>query len=316
MRWIGVLVLLIGAVLFSGGVAYAASPSVDDIKVYEDYKEDGDWLIVAVYNISGTNTSTSLCGATYPWFAQLIDNSDSTIVGNWSIELCGMRPIGLYLSASSASTEVLGGNYSVKILGLWGSGPSGTKSIGATDWKGANYDGIGGLDEWVINEAKIMEAYDSTTYVEAVAYPTYGERLNTAGGAWFATGIDALDYYRPNLFITNIENYPIEYEPSTVVDTYAADLYDNWDTAVGPEVSASLNSVAPWFGFSGADRGRMIGAILTLMGFLAIAMIEKSVAVIIILGGVLIGVFPMATVIMLVFILCIVLIRSLFWSST
>lgn len=313
MKWLRVVVLLmIGAILLSGGVAYAASPSVDDIKVYEDWQETGDWLIVAVYNISGTNTSTSSCGINYPWVAQLIDNSDSSIVGNWTVQLCGMMPIGLYLSDSSASAETLGGNYSVKVLAQWGSAPSGSRLIGATDWKGANYDGIGGLEDWVISEAQIMETYDGTTYVESVAYPTYGQRLNTAGEVWFATGIPALKSTLPDLFITNIENYPIEYEPSTVVDTYAADLYSNWDTALGPEIAPALTDIGFYFGVN----GRMMAAILTILGFLSIAMIEKSIAVIIILGGVLIGVIPMATVIMLVFILCIVLVRSLFWSST
>lgn len=312
MKWLSFVVILIGAIILSGGVAYAASPSVDDIKVYQDYEESGDWLIVAVYNISGTNTTTSSCGATYPWQAQLIDNSDSTIVGNWSISLCGMRPIGLYLSAMSASAETWNGNYSVKIVGQWGSAPSGTKQITTSDWKGANYDGIGGLDDWVISEARIMEAYDSTTYVETVAYPEYDEVLNTEGGAWFATGIPNLKNVRHDLFMINIENYPIDYVPSTVVDSYAADLYNNWDDTLGPEVAPALTDIGFYFGIG----GRMMGAILTLIGFLAIAMIEKSIAMIIIIGGVLIGVLPMATVIMLVFILWIVFVRSWFWSST
>jgi hypothetical protein len=306
------VLLMIGVITLSGGIAYADSPSVDDVKVYQDYKDAGDWLIVAVYNISGTNASTSQCGSNYPWIAQLIDNSDASIVGNWRIKLCGMRPIGLYLSAMAASSETVGGNYSIKVLAQWGAAPSGTKLISATDWKGANYDGIGGLDEWVINEAKIMETYDGITYVETVAYPEYAEVLNTNGGGWFATGIDALDYYRPDLFIVNIENYPIDYVPPVVGDSYAADLYNNWDDSLGPEIAPALTDIGFYFGVN----GRMMAAILTLVGFLSIVMIEKSIAVIIILGGVLIGVIPMATVIMLVFILVIVLIRSLFWSST
>jgi hypothetical protein len=111
-------------------------------------------------------------------------------------------------------------------------------------------------------------------------------------------------------------NYPLGYLPSTGGTTYATDLYDNWDVAVGPEVSAVLTTAAPYFGFVGADGGRMVGALLTLLGFLSLAIIEKSVAFLVILGGVMIGVFPMATVVMLVFVMAVVLIRSLFWSST
>lgn len=74
MKWIlSSLLLAICAVILSGGMAYAASPSIDDIKVFQTYEESGDWLIVCLLNISGGNesdcTNTSCCDrTTYPYY--------------------------------------------------------------------------------------------------------------------------------------------------------------------------------------------------------------------------------------------------------
>jgi hypothetical protein len=287
-------------------IASADSPSVDDIKVYQGYKETDDWLVVAVYNISGTNTSTSNCSLVYSWTAQLIRNSDSTIVGNWPIEQCGMRPIGLYLSAAMGAVETYGGNYSVKIIGTWGGYPSATRLINASDWKGnINY-----IDNWVRWQANVIGTFDGEDYLTSTA--DYGYVLTTDGGIIFDTGIDSLRSYRPDIFQLTTETIPINYENSSQDTTYSDDLYDNWDTAVGPEVSTALTDAGFYFGLD----GRLMGALLTIMGFISLAIIEKSVAFMIIIGGVLIGFFPMGTILLLVFLVLIILVRSLFWSST
>jgi hypothetical protein len=318
MKWLKVFILVIAiSILLPSGVILADSPSVDDVKVFQDFKETGDWLIVATYNISGgnfsdcTNTSCFRSPA-YQWYIQFIDNSTGLNITTNRIEQGGMKPFGISINASHATALSWSGNYSVKIYGSYGAIPNASKSLTSIDWRGAVVDGE--LDEWVLQQAQIMEDYDLIDYVTTVV--EWDDVLTQVGGSYFDKGIPSLSYHRPDIFQVTHYLFPLGYIPTTGDTNYADDLYDNWDVTLGPEISASLTSAAPYFGFVGVDGGRMVAALLTLIGFLALAIIEKSVAFMVILGGVMIGVFPMTTVIMIVFILAVVLIRSLFWSST
>ena len=298
------------------GIVLAASPSVDDVKVFTSYYETGDWLVVATYNISGgnfsncTNTSCFRPPA-YTWYIQLVDSTGTALTTN-KLEQSGMRPFGISVNAATAAGYTFGGNYSVKIYGNYGATPNASRALTTTDWRGEV--SAGELDSWVRQQAQIMEDYDGVDYVTTVA--EWNEVLTQTGGSIFDRGIAHLSDYRPDIFQVTNYLFPLGYTPSTGDTNYADDLYDNWDTTLGPEISASLTATAPYFGFTGVDGGRMVGALLTLLGFLSLAIIEKSIAFMVILGGVMIGVFPMATVILVVFIEAVVLIRSLFWSST
>jgi len=304
------------SVFIPSGIVLAASPSVDDVKVYTDYYETDDWLIVATYNISGgnfadcTNTSCFRPPA-YTWYIQFVDSTGTPLTTN-KLEQEGMRPFGISVSAATAAGYTFGGNYSVKIYGDYGATPNASRTLVATDWRGEV--AAGELMEWVRQQAQIMEDYDGVDYITTVA--EWGNVLTQTGGNYFDVGISQLSDYLPDVFQITHYLFPLGYTVSTGDTNYADDLYTNWDTTLGPEVSASLTSIAPYFGFVGVDGGRMVGALLTLLGFLSLAIIEKSIAFMVILGGVMIGVFPMATVILVVFIEAVVLIRSLFWSST
>jgi hypothetical protein len=318
MKWIRIFVFAILMSFFiPSGIVLAASPSVDDVKVFTDYYEDGDWLIVATYNISGgnfsncTNTSCFRPPA-YTWYIQFVDSTGTALTTN-KLEQGGMRPFGISVSAATAAGYTYGGNYSVKIYGAFNTpNPNASRTLTAVDWRGEV--AAGELDEWVLQQAQIMEDYDGIDYITTVV--EWNEVLTQTGGSIFDRGISLLSTYRPDIFQVTHYLFPLGYTPSAGTTDYADDLYDNWDTTLGPEISASLTSVAPYFGFVGVDGGRMVGALLTLLGFLSLAIIEKSIAFMVILGGVMIGVFPMATVILVVFIEAVVLIRSLFWSST
>lgn len=318
MKWLRICFLLVVISIFiPSGIVLAASPSVDDVKVFTDYYETDDWLIVATINISGgnlldcTNTSCFRPPA-YTWYIQLYDNAGSAVVTGNEILQSGMSPFGISISATQASTLVWNGNYSVRIYGDYGATPNASRALTAIDWRGAVADGE--LDKWVLQQAQIMEEYSGNDYVTIV--PVYDEVLTAEGGSLFNRGIPYLVNYRPDIFQLTTYSYPIGYVPSNGSTDYADALRDNWDVVLGPEVSGILTSSAPYLGFTGADGGRMVGALLTIIGFLSLALIEKSVAFMVILGGVLIGVFPMATILLLVFVAAVVLIRSLFWSST
>jgi hypothetical protein len=79
------------------------------------------------------------------------------------------------------------------------------------------------------------------------------------------------------------------------------------------QVADALDTAGDWFGID----GRLFGAVLTIMGFLVVGVIGSiPIAFMIVLGGVMIGVFPMAIIYMLVFILAVIFVRGFFWSST
>src|SRR5574343_947559 len=164
MRWIFGLILL---VVLSGGVAYADSPSIDDAKVYQSYVEDGDWLFVVTYNISGTNTSTSLCGYVNVWWLLLEDGVTGDLLGATPNIQCGMRPASILLNASSASALVEGGDYDLVIYGNWGAHPEDTYTLQPEDWKGEIENEW--FDDWVIYQASVIEDYD-TVYLGSADY--------------------------------------------------------------------------------------------------------------------------------------------------
>ncbi len=315
VKWLAILsVIVLMAILVPIGVISAASPSIDDIKVFQGYMETDDWLIVCVYNISGTNTSTSSCDPyNYPWYIQLIYNPTSAVVTTNQLQQCGMKPASIYLSAASAASLTWGQNYSVKIYGNWGTTPNNSRAINAsTDWKGTN---LAVLDQWVIYEAKILQTYDSADYVDTVT--EYNEVLNVDGGNIFDTGIPYLSTYRPNKFLITTDKVSIQYENYSGDTSYADTLYaQTLTTTYGTTIANAVDDVAPYFGFFGTNKDKSMMAVLILAGFFCLATINIVLAFPIILAGVLVGVFPMGTVILLVFVAIVLLIRGLFWSST
>ena len=312
MRWIIGLILL---VVLSGGVAYADSPSIDDAKVYQSYVEDGDWLFVVTYNISGTNTSTSSCDNTHVWWLILEDGVTGDLLGLTPYIQCGMRPASILLNASSVTALTEGGDYDLVIYGNWGAHPEDTYTLQAEDWKGEVANG--GLEDWVIAQAEVIEDYDavylgSADYLDSV--PNYDHDVLTVAGALiFNKGIPKLEDYFSDIFAVTEEGLDIDYVPNTDDTSYADDLYNDTEAMIGSTIYDAADDVGDrWLGID----GRMMLALLTILGFLSIAVIEKSIAFLIIIGGVLIGVFPMGTVLLLVFLLMVTLIRALFWSST
>jgi len=299
----------------SGGIAYADSPSVDDAKIFHDYEEEGDWLVVVTYNISGTNLSTSQCGYSYVWWLQFNDGVTGDNKGTAIITQCGMRVSSIYFNANKVSTMVEDGDYDVVIYGNWGAHPSDSYTLQNTDWKGKVQNG--GLSDWILNQAEIIEDYDtvylgSADYLESV--PDYDHQVLTPDGEKiFTAGIPHIKDYLSDWFAITKEGLDINYIPNTDDTSYADDMYNNTEVMIGSTIYDAAEDVGDrWFGI----YGRLTLALLTILGFLSIAIIEKSIAFLIIIGGILVGFFPMGTVLLLVFLLMVTLIRALFWSST
>lgn len=303
---IAMLAVMLASILIPAGMALADSPSVDDVKVYTGYAETDDWLIVVVYNVSGTDTNSSCDIYAYPWRIQLLNGAIELTDNN--LQQCGMRPASIYLNADTAAGLVWGTNYSVKIYGNFGAEPNASRTINASDWVGEN---LNGLDQWVISKAKIIGTFDSVDYVDAV--PVYGEVLNTDGGYIFDTGIPYLSHYRPDIFEITAESVIIDYEETDGTGSYGEGLYttpmeDIW----GLPIATALDNMGFYFGID----GRIFGAVLMFIGFICLAAFSKTIAFLIIIGGVVVGLVPMSLLLVVVLVLAVVFIRGWFWSST
>jgi len=312
MKWLRAY-LLIAILIFifvPMGTASALSPSIDDVKVFQNYQQTGDWLIVVTYNISCNNASMPYNQLSYQWWVQLINNNNPTApYVQYKVPNCGMAPYGLYVNASLAASPLVWGNsnYSIRVIGQYGVFPNSSRAINTSDWIGDNH---GALDSWVIDTANTIQTYNSITYLTTSA--DNKQILNTDGGTIFG-GISGLNVYSPYLFQVTTITVPITYVASTTNTSYADSLYTApISGTLGAPIANSLSSMGTYFGIN----ARMMCAILILIGFFSIAIIEKSIAFMIILGGVLIGAFPMGTILVLVFLMIVLLVRSLFWSST
>lgn len=314
MKWVGLVLISLALLVVPANYVYADSPSVDNAKVFQSYEETGDWLVVATYNISGTNTSTSLCSTTYIWYLQFKDGVTGDEIANYQIKSnaqCGMRIGAIYINADEVTALTEGGDYDVVLYGVWGAHPTDSYTLVAGDWKGevANE----GLDEWVIEQVGIIETYDSGDYLDVVPVEGSGyETVLTVDGGG-VVGIPYLINYRPNIYAVTYEGLDINYVPNTDDTSYADDMYNSTEAMIGSTIYDAAEDVGDrWLGVD----GRMMLALLTILGFLSIAVIEKSIAFLIIIGGILVGFFPMGTVFLIVFLMMVMLIRGLFWSST
>ena len=306
MRWLKGLLLsfVVMAALIPISAVSAASPSIDSVKVYQNYAQSGDWLIVCVYNVSGT---TNCDPYAYPWNLNLIVNG-SVYAQSLNIQ-CGMMPGSIYLGPNTVSSLQWGSNYTLQINGTVAGNASYT--LQSADWIGYNPTSFG---KWVIFEAGVIGTYE---YGNPSALLSEGgdpplSVLNPTGGGIFNTGIPQLSVYYPQLFQYTMVNVTINYS-SQPVPAYVTNTWNNWDTAIGVPLSTSLNAMAQYFGVT----GHVLGGLLVLLGFLCLAVTgDTTISVLILIGGAVIGLIPMDIIFVMVFLLVIVFVRAFFWSST
>jgi hypothetical protein len=291
-------IILLIAVLISVispiGIVFADSPSIDNVKVFQSYRESGDWLVVCVYNNSETPYYNLSDPADY-WSIQLVDNNGMIVTSN-NLQQWGMRPGCAYLSQTLASTLEWGNlNYSIRIQAKYNASLSASRTINASDWIGSD---MAKLDSWCIFQARTMAVYDGIAYTFDTT--KYGTILNSLGGIYFATGIPELPGVRPNIFEFLVSNMSL-WQTTVFNNSYAGSLTD-WQTSVGPELSIVLTNSGNVFGLSGSSLGAIfIFVVFTALAALAVAMghfaAGMSIASIMLIAGTIIGFIPLALVI-------------------
>jgi hypothetical protein len=299
-----VLMALIGAVVPSEKVS--AASDISNIKVFQSFREEGDWLIVFLYD-----TDIEEFDNTHIWKKRLTDTTLLIHKGTSNIKAGGYRPGCIYLSASETAPMEWQGAFDIEIWGdyNWPSPPSKTLSIGPSDWSG---DDLDNLDDWCISTAKMIGSHDNGSAYTFVAMGPDGELLNTDGAAIYELGIPGLmDVRADTLQIAgDIWIHP-DWDAELGNMSYNAYLAGQWDEAVGPEISTLWTEVGDYFGLS----GRWIGIILVSIGFIFLAMWCKTIAFGILLSGTVIGIFPLWFLGVLAFILLFIFLKSFIISS-
>ncbi len=303
-----VMIIFIAVIPFCGTVS--AASEILTCKVFKNYTGEGqgDWMVVFVYN-----TDIEECDLDdYLWWVELIDDDTSQVVNQQPLRQCGVKPGCLAFDAETVGPMTWQGNYSVKIWQPCSSPPcpSATWDLAPNDWQGT----MGWFDTYIINCAKLISVTEDINGSELlyVDPTTSGLTINLAGEYMFTTGIDGIKGLYPSLFSISEQNVVPDFIAPAGNHSYEEELASKWAESLGPEISGLWIDVGDYFNLS----GRVIGCIMIGIGFLCLATYTKTIAFGILLGGVIIGVFPMAILIITTALLVLIFIRAFFLSST
>ncbi|KKN26131.1 hypothetical protein LCGC14_0877760 [marine sediment metagenome] len=171
---------------------------IDDVKIFTNYLEPGDMLVVLAFRIVYDSGKPVLDIGEY-FDNQLLDAT--TVKAQLPVTSWGYRPGSIYLNADSA--PAWSGSYRVKIIGTpdkWGVPPETYRDITAGDYQSS----LTQLDSWVILLAESIESFEQSLneyYPDLVVTAPGGARaLTSEGGGMFNTGIPGLSTVRPNIF--------------------------------------------------------------------------------------------------------------------
>jgi hypothetical protein len=226
---------------------------IQDVKVFQSYKETGDWLVTVRYIDIYAPYYDTYDVRKY-FVAQFIDGS--TVVAQTPITAWGNKVGNIYLSAAQVSGLTYGSAYKIRIYGTFSGNPYTEYTLLSTDWLGND---LTQLDSWVITSASTISSYYGSTLTAYIA--DRGEVLNATGGSYFSTGISGLSTVRPQLF--QIYTVPNNYTPNITPQTYRQSL-QNWQVAWGPDGTAMLTGLGSLIGMDGGFIGAMIFIIMMI----------------------------------------------------
>lgn len=286
-----------------------------DARVYTNFIESDDWLIVAEYK--------NFWDPYYPYYNpqdyfkwELIVNG--SVVAQTPMRQWGYRPGSLYLSADAVTgfewgntSYVLRLNSSVAVDGSY---PNSTYTL--TDWYAGDLDD---LDAWCLLLAGSMGDYYGTYFTN---YSASGTVLNLEGGVLFELGIPYLSSVRPNIF-----EYVVSSPEWTEQEfSWAYQESIDWEEQFGEQISSTLtNFSTSWLGGDEDSGGRVLGGVLCFLvyGILAMLGVAKGhttaglvLAYPILIAGAWLGVIPLVVLGVVGLAAALMLVKGMFWSST
>ena len=218
--------------------------TIQSVKVFTNYKQAGDWLIVVRY-LNTYPPYYNTYDVTKLFALQLID-SGGTAKAQVPISGWGNRVGSIYLSTATALPLTYGGVYTVRLIGTFTGTPYTDYAIASADWMGSD---LANLDNWCLASTSVFTTYygaDMTTYII-----NKGEVLNNVGSLIFIAGISDLASVRPNIFLSTFNNLTI---PSAAPNTQALQSHYVWQRAIGPDAAALLTKLGTMLGGVSGDK--------------------------------------------------------------
>lgn len=289
-----------------------ATVEIDDVRIFETFKED-DWLIVTRYTCN--DPLYEYADPAEKWMLQLLDGGGNVLASS-PLQAWGSRPGSIYLSADTASALEWGNvDYVLRLQATYDVSSYVDFDIEPENWMG---NVLTQLDSWCVYTAKWMDDIDSPTTSYIVETINYGDVLSLGGGSIFSVCIPNLEIIRPLIFYFNLEDFA-EWEESTGPGTYETTL-DDWETIVGTEVADTFNDAGALVGLS----GRYIGGMIVFIVFLVLAGLAVStghftaglsLGSVMLIGGVLMGLIPMAAIFVAIALLVVLWIKNFWWQG-
>ena len=233
------LLVLVGVVLFSGGVIHAAPGDPDfvvinDIFVFRNLLETGDQLYFVRYDVSYNATPTEDTDET--WQVVLYDTDGTTQVGSRPLNYYQHNIISIYLSSTEALTW--DGAYIVRVMGMpsvFGTLVEGTnmrtRTLGPGDYREGTE--IGAI---MLEQAAILEDDWVITLLTATGL------LNATGANYFTIAVGQLGTMAPEIFETVTKEHTSPY--TDWEESYAGDLPDH----KGPRLQNAMTGIGSIFG--------------------------------------------------------------------
>jgi len=285
---------------------------ITDVKVFQDYYEDGDMLFTIAYENFYVPYYPTDDAPSY-FKLQLRDTDGTTLISQTVCWQWGYMPAEIYLSADTAAPLDSGEDYMIVLEGSnLPEAPTTNYTLASDDWKGSDFSQ---LRTWAINLAKDMEEYYD---IELVVASGKEELLNRQAGVFFLTGMPSLVNLVPNLFEVG----------EVDIDDYATDPYDfdtetTWSTEVGETVSGAVEDTADMMG---VETPQHLAGIMLMIGYFILAgivvakggdiSIAAFLAIPVILAGTQLRIFPFAFIAAIAGIAVLLLVYRFWWSRT
>ena len=295
---------------------------VEDAKVFQNYIEEGDWLVVAEYGLFYEPYYPRYNPKNY-FLLQLVNDVTGDVEAQLPVPQWGFRPGSIYINADDAESLEWQGNYSVRLNGTFAPYPNYSDEIRGADWVGGN---LLLLDDWCLILAHEMEDYYGTSPPEecCTIFSSVAGRdiLNEEGGAIFIVGIPYLNVIRQAIFAVSITEP--EYESTNFSWAYVESL--DWEATVGPEIAnASTEFAYYWFTIERPTGGRIALGLIFFIMFVFMAGLgvppgHHSQGMILglplIIAGAWLNVVPWAILGVCVLLLLLLLVKAFWWGGT
>jgi hypothetical protein len=241
--------------------------NVINANVFSDYLETGDWMIMVSMDCTLAPYVNQNVDAGSYVIVELV-NSTGVVVASSPVKYWDRQPIGIYLSAATATGQTWDGIYSIRIKDISGT-PYVSYSLISTDWRGSNKAYI---DSWMRLQAQDYQSYYLSTLLVATS-TTAGDVLNDTGKVMFVRGIPQIDVVRPLMFQSSIMStpYPAQIHPK------AYEVSRDYHAELGVPLSNMLENFAlVATGNTTTDNVKTVGTWGLVGGYLVLALVATS----------------------------------------